>query len=71
MPRCRDCLHFVDDGAVIEATFPGLSALSSGDASVRGQDGLCTLRDIYLPGSDGCGWFATAAGPAWDANPSL
>lgn len=61
MRRCSECANFESDGAVVEAAFPGLSALSSGYASVRGQDGLCTLRDIYLPGSDGCSSFIPVA----------
>ena len=54
---CADCAYFEGRGAAVEAAFPGLSAMSSGYASVRGGDGLCALRDLYLPGSDGCGRF--------------
>lgn len=61
-PRCDRCTHFEGGGLAIEAAFPGLSALSSGDASVRGDDGLCTLRELYLSGRDGCASFAGPAG---------
>ena len=55
--RCGGCIHFVDDGAAIEAAFPGLSALSSGYASVRFDDGLCTRHEIYLPATATCPAF--------------
>ena len=59
--HCAGCTYFQDGGAAVEAAFPGLSAMSSGYASVRGDDGLCTLRDLYLPGGDLCGLFVERA----------
>jgi hypothetical protein len=53
--RCGQCRHFRNDPAVIEATFKGLSAMSSGHASVRAHDGLCDLHDVYLSHRDTCG----------------
>jgi len=65
-PRCADCGHFDGDAASVEAAFPGLSAMSSGYASVRGADGLCGLRGIYLPGGDACGRFEARGEQAGD-----
>lgn len=56
--HCRDCTHFDNRPAALEAAFPGLSAMSSGYASVRAQDGLCRTRDIYLPAGATCRDFA-------------
>ncbi|HXM04216.1 MAG TPA: hypothetical protein VN939_16520 [Chthoniobacterales bacterium] len=53
-PACRDCLHFENDPSVIEKEYPGLTAMSSGFASVRADDGLCRLHDLYLSGWDTC-----------------
>jgi hypothetical protein len=58
--RCRDCRHFENGAAALEAAFRNLAAMSSGHASVRDQDGICGLRQIYLPASAGCGRFARA-----------
>jgi hypothetical protein len=55
--RCGACGHFANDGASVEAAFPGLAAMGSGFASVRANDGVCKLRDIYLPDRAGCGRF--------------
>jgi hypothetical protein len=41
---CRSCRHFHNDPAYLEAEIPGLSALSSAYASVRADDGICTLH---------------------------
>ena len=60
---CGVCVHFRNDPAYLEAAIPGLSSLSSGDASVRAEDGLCLRHDRYLGVRAVCGDFA-AAGPA-------
>jgi hypothetical protein len=46
--RCETCKHFRNDPAYIEQTFKGLTSFSSGYASVRADDGLCTFHDMYL-----------------------
>jgi hypothetical protein len=51
---CGLCRSFSNDPAEIEATFKGLTAMSSGYASVRGQDGLCARHDVYLSFRDVC-----------------
>jgi hypothetical protein len=51
---CRNCAHFNADPAMIEQAYPGLTALSSGYASVRDEDGLCNYHQIYLSANDSC-----------------
>jgi hypothetical protein len=45
---CGTCRHFRNDPAYIEEAFRGLTSFSSGYASARADDGLCTLHDLYL-----------------------
>jgi hypothetical protein len=54
---CQKCLHFQNHPATIEKAYPGLTAMSSGYASVRDRDGLCDLNDIYLSAGDSCSHF--------------
>jgi hypothetical protein len=56
-PICRDCAHFKNDPAHIEAAYPGLTIMSSGFASVRDQDGFCNLNQLYLSAGDCCPGF--------------
>jgi len=56
--ECGRCRHFRNDAAYIEGIFPGLSSLSSATASVRADDGVCTLRDIYLNATSCCPRFS-------------
>jgi hypothetical protein len=58
---CGRCVFFDNRPSSIEAAFPGLSALSSGYASVRAQDGLCRKHDRYCPFNDLCPDFELAA----------
>jgi hypothetical protein len=51
---CRNCLHFNALAGDIEMIFPGLASLSSAYASVRDEDGLCSLNDRYLAASSVC-----------------
>ncbi len=53
-PVCRDCAYFQNDPALIEETFRGLTVMSSGYASVRDQDGLCSFHKLYLSARDRC-----------------
>jgi hypothetical protein len=53
-PTCGTCIHFIDDPATIEKTWPGMSSFSSGAASVRARDGLCDHHDRYLASDDCC-----------------
>jgi hypothetical protein len=58
--RCGACAHFRNDAAFLEAAFPGLTSLSSGHASVRGEDGLCLRHDRYLTATSCCAQFTRA-----------
>jgi len=58
--KCCYCRHFRNDPAFLEATFKGLNALSSADASVRGDDGLCLLHGRILSAEASCAAFAPA-----------
>jgi hypothetical protein len=62
-PACRQCVHFQNDPARIEATFSGLTAMSSGYASVRDRDGLCERHQLYLSARDRCSDFTTHPAP--------
>lgn len=57
---CGQCRYFQNSPEVLEQAFPGLTAMSSGFASVRGQDGLCSRHDRYLAYRDTCPDFTTA-----------
>jgi len=57
---CGNCAYFRNAPREIEAAFPGLSAMSSGSASVRAQDGLCDRHGVYLSYRDTCGDFTAA-----------
>jgi hypothetical protein len=54
---CRNCAHFENNPAVIEKTYPGLTVMSSGYASVRDKDGLCNYNQLYLSAWDSCPGF--------------
>ena len=54
---CLKCAYFQNDPAFIEDAYPGLTAMSSGFASVRDQDGLCSYNQIYLSAHDSCPHF--------------
>jgi hypothetical protein len=60
---CGRCVHFCNDPASIESAFKGLTAMSSGHASVRSHDGLCGLHDLYLSYRDRCADFSAAEKP--------
>jgi len=57
-PSCQHCAHFENDPARIEAAYPGLTAMSSGFASVRDRDGVCNFHQLYLSARDSCPHFA-------------
>jgi hypothetical protein len=46
----------------MERVYPGLNTLSSGNASVRKDDGICTLHDLYLSANAHCEQFAPDVG---------
>lgn len=55
---CMDCAHFRNSPEYLEAVIPGLKTMSSGHASVRNDDGICTLHDLYLSANAYCEQFA-------------
>lgn len=59
--RCAACRHFNNDGAKLEAAFPGFATMGSGFSSVRSDDGLCAFHDIYLSNQAGCDYFNARA----------
>ncbi len=44
----RDCRYFNNNPASLEREFVGLNALSSAYGCTRGENGICSKRDIYL-----------------------
>jgi len=54
---CRDCKYFHNDPSWLERELPGLNALSSAYGSTRGENGICTKRDIYLSPIKKCRHF--------------
>ena len=57
-PACRQCRHFHNEAAEIEAALPGLSSLSSAYAAVRSSDGICAVHERYVTASSVCPAFA-------------
>lgn len=55
--RCMDCAHFRNSPEYLEAMIPGLITMSSGHASARKDDGICTLLDLYLSANAYCEQF--------------
>jgi hypothetical protein len=54
---CQNCAHFQNDPAIIEEAYHGLTAMSSGFASVRDKDGFCNYNQLYLSARDSCARF--------------
>jgi hypothetical protein len=57
-PVCEKCAFFQNDPGVIEAVYRGLTAMSSGFASVRDRDGFCDHHQLYLSARDSCPCFS-------------
>jgi hypothetical protein len=51
---CAGCARFRNDPVSIEAALPGINSFSSAHASVRADDGLCTLHGLLINGRRGC-----------------
>lgn len=56
-PVCQKCAYFQNDPTHIEQAYPGLTTMSSGFASVRYRDGLCSYNQLYLSARDSCPHF--------------
>ena len=64
--RCGNCSAFRNDRAYLEAAMPGLTSMSSGDASVRADDGICLRHDRYLSARASCAAFTAFDGSAME-----
>jgi hypothetical protein len=56
-PQCLRCRHFRNSPEFLESTFKGLTTLSSAHGSVRSEDGICLLKDLYLAANRWCDQF--------------
>jgi len=52
--NCYTCAHFRNSPEYLESVFRGLNTMSSGHASVRKDDGICLLHDLYLSADAHC-----------------
>lgn len=59
---CLACAHFRNAPEYLETIFAGLKTMSSGHASVRKDDGVCLLHDLYLSADACCDQFQADAG---------
>ncbi len=62
-PETRLCLHcsqFRNSPAYLEDLYKGFTTMSSAHASVRKDDGVCLLHDIYLSADNWCDRFTHA-----------
>ncbi len=57
MATCLQCKHFRNSSDYLEAACKGLTVLSSAYASVRSEDGICVLQDLYLSANQCCNRF--------------
>jgi len=76
MPRqgandgCRECVHFDNGAAAVEAALPGLKSLGSAHAAVRAEDGICALHARYVAASSTCGASRRRASLTPERSPS-
>ena len=56
-PQCFQCRHFRNSPEYLESTYKGLTVLSSAYGSVRSEDGICVLNDLYLSANRWCDRF--------------
>jgi hypothetical protein len=54
---CFSCTHFRNTPEYLETVYTGLKTMSSGHASVRKDDGICQLHDLYLSADAHCDQF--------------
>ena len=52
--HCRNCAHFRNSPEYLESVYRGMTTMSSGYASVRKEDGICLLHDLYLSADAQC-----------------
>lgn len=51
---CFNCKHFRNSPEYLESVYRGLQTMGSGHASVRKDDGICVLHDLYLSADARC-----------------
>lgn len=54
---CFQCRHFRNSPEYLETVFKGMTSLSSAYGSVRVEDGICELKDLYLAANRCCESF--------------
>ncbi len=54
---CITSAHFRNSPAYLEPVFKGMITLGSGHGSVRKDDGICDVHDIYLSADNQCDQF--------------
>lgn len=57
---CMACSYFRNAPEYLENAFKGWSAMGSAHGSVRKDDGICLLNDVYLSARDWCKNFHRA-----------
>ncbi|SEA02373.1 hypothetical protein SAMN05192529_10694 [Arachidicoccus rhizosphaerae] len=61
--QCRTCKYFNNHPHLVESQFNGITTLSSGYASVRHQDGICSKINRYLSIYDSCIHYTSNQNP--------
>jgi hypothetical protein len=51
---CRECMHFENSPAALEAALPGLTSFGSAHAAVRAEDGICAFHARYVAADCSC-----------------
>ncbi|MGC8490292.1 MAG: hypothetical protein ACP5SH_01020 [Syntrophobacteraceae bacterium] len=64
MAKCLECQYFQNSPDYLEAACKGLTVLSSAYASVRSEDGICVLQDLYLSANQCCNRFVPISSAA-------
>ncbi len=54
---CAGCRYFCNDPNFLENAIPGLYSMSSAFASVRRDDGVCSMHERYLSARSSCAEF--------------
>lgn len=54
---CMNCKHFRNSPQYLESVIKGMSCMSSGHASIKKDDGICLVNDVYLQAEDWCDKF--------------
>ena len=56
---CFGCKYFNNSPEFMERTYPGIKSMSSGHASVRKDDGICSMHDLYLSADAHCDQYSS------------